>query len=72
MKKTPKGLVHGFGQKVKMWPRFYFSENKGKKCVGQYFENKKCLEDYENEKLEKKSKNWDFCIGVSPWFGSKM
>ena len=29
----PKGLVHGFGQKCKMWPCFYFSQNKPKKCV---------------------------------------
>ena len=29
------------------------------------------FQDYKNKKL-KKSKNWDFSKGVSPWFRSKM
>ena len=29
----PKGLVHGFGEKCKIGPSFYFSQNKPKKCV---------------------------------------
>ena len=32
---------------------------------------KKAFPDYKNNKL-KKSKNWDFSKGVSPWFWSKL
>ena len=29
----PKGLVHGFGQRLVIFPDFYFRENKPEKCV---------------------------------------
>ena len=29
----PKGLVHGFGQRLVIFPHFYFRENKPEKCV---------------------------------------
>ena len=54
-----KGLVRGFGQKWEVWPCFYFSQNKRKKCVfckisqKNVFENiletKKSFEDYKIE-----------------------
>ena len=40
----PKGL-YGLGQKCEIWLRFYFSQNKPKKCVRQYFRNKACFQD---------------------------
>ena len=65
-----KGLVHGFDQKCEIMPRFYFLQNKPKKCVWQYFRNKSCFQDYKNEKL-KKSKNWDISKGLVHGFGQK-
>ena len=29
----PKGLVNGFGQRLVIFPHFYFRENKPEKCV---------------------------------------
>ena len=29
----PKGLVHGFGQRLVIFPHFYFRENMPEKCV---------------------------------------
>ena len=44
----------------------------GKKNVlKNILERKKAFQDYKNKKL-KKSKNWDFSKGVSPWFWSKI
>ena len=50
---------------------FIFCKIREKKCVLQYFGNKRCFQDYKNEKL-KKSKNGDLSKGVSPLFWSKM
>ena len=66
----PKGLVHGFGQKCKMWPCFYFSQNKPKKNVFEnILETKKAFQEYKNEQL-KKLKNWDLVkeVNVFPFF----
>ena len=38
-----KGLVHGFGQKLVIFPNFYFRENRPRKCVVRYSRTKKCL-----------------------------
>ena len=74
----PKGLVHGFGQKLVIFPHFYFRENRPEECVLKQksvfyviVEGKKAFLDYRNKNL-KKSKNWDFFKGVSPWFWSKI
>ena len=32
-KRGPKGLVHGFGQNLAIFPTFYFREYRPKKCV---------------------------------------
>ena len=32
----PKGLVHGFGQKLAIFPSFYLSQNWARKCVLRY------------------------------------
>ena len=74
----PKGLVHGFGQKLVIFPDFYFRENKAEKCVlnqkkvfYDILDDRNAFLDYKNKKL-KKSKNWDFFKGVCPWFWSKI
>ena len=65
-------LVHGCSQKYEVWPcLFFFCKISQKNVFENILETKKSFEDYKIEKL-KKSKNWDFSNGVSPWFGSKM
>ena len=54
-----KGLVHGFGQKLAIFPFFYFRQNTRWKCVSTYSRKKKAFLGYKNNKLEK-SKNRDF------------
>ena len=69
----PKGLVHGFGQKLAIFQSFYFRQNRPGKCVtSQIFKKEKdAFTDYKNKKL-KKSRNWGFSKRVSPWFWSKI
>ena len=74
----PKGLVHGFGQKLVIFPDFYFRENRPEKCVlnqkkvfYDILDDRNASLDYKNKKF-KKSKNWDFSKAVSPWFWSKF
>ena len=50
---------------------FFFCKISQKNVFENILETKKSFEDYNIEKL-KKSKNWDFSKGVSPWFGSKL
>ena len=67
-----------FGQKLVIFPAFYFRENRPEKCV---LHQKKVFYDivqdrnaflvYKKKKLEK-LKNWDFSKSVSPWFWSKI
>ena len=67
----PKELVHGFGQKLVIFPDFDFRENKPEKCVYDILEGRNAFLDYKNNKF-KNSKNWDFFNGVSPCFWSKI
>ena len=48
-----KGLVHCFGQKVKMLPCFCFSQIKAKNMFDNILETKKCFQDNKNEKFKK-------------------
>ena len=50
---------------------FIFRKINEKNVFDNILQNKKSFEYYKNEKL-KKSKNWNFSKGVSPWFWSKM
>ena len=66
----PKGLVHGFGQRLVIFPDIYFWENKPEKCVlnqkkvfYDILDDRNAFLDYKNKKL-KESKNWDFSKGV--------
>ena len=74
----PKGLVYGFGQKLVIFPDFYFRENRPEKCVlnqkkvfYDILDDGNALIDYKNKRL-RKSENWDFTKGVSSWFWSKI
>ena len=44
---------------------------KPEKVFYDILEGRNAFLDYKNNKL-KKSKNWDFSKGVSPWFWSKI
>ena len=39
----PKGLTHGFGQKMAIFPTFYFRQYKTEKCLLRYSRQKKRL-----------------------------
>ena len=52
---------------VKFGHVFIFRQISQKKEFNIILEQKKCFQDDKKEKF-KKSKNWDFFKGVSPWF----
>ena len=59
---------------VRNWPFFHllFLGNIGQeKVFYDILERKNAFLDYKNNKF-KKSRNWDFCKGVNPWFWSKI
>ena len=66
----PKGLVHGFGLKLAIFPSFYVRQYRPGKCFLRYSRRKNAFLGYKNKKFEK-SKNSDFSKGVSAWFWSK-
>ena len=64
----PKGLVHGFGQKLAI----FFKGNIGQENVFyDILERKNPFLGYKNKNF-KKWKNCHFSKGVSPWFWSKV
>ena len=68
----PKGLVYGFIKKLVNFPHFFKKEKIGQTNVFyDVLEGRNASLDYKNKKF-KKSKNWDFSKGVSPWFWSKI
>ena len=64
-------FCHVFIQSMVVVKNMKFGHVSQKNVFENILETKKSFEDYKIEKL-KKSKNWDFSKGVSPWFGSKM
>ena len=60
-----KGLVHGFGQKLVIFPDFYLGKIGQENVFYDILERRNAFRDYKNKKL-KKSKNCDFSKGVSP------
>ena len=67
----PKGLVNGFGQKLTIFPSFFFLAINARKMCFTIFQNEKnVFLSYKNKNL-KKWKNCYFLKGVSPWFWSK-
>ena len=68
----PKGLVHGFGQKVTIFPSlFFFWQYRRGKCVFRRSKTRKRVSQQLNKKF-KKWKNCHFSKGVSPLFWSKI
>ena len=56
----PKGLVHGFGQRLVIFPDIYFRENKQEKCVlnqkkvfYDILDDRNAFLEYKNKKLKK-------------------
>ena len=74
----PKGLVHGFGQKLVIFAHFYFRENRPEEFVlnqkSVFYDNvegRNAFLDYRNKKL-KNPKNWIFPKGLLHGFGQKL
>ena len=68
----PKGLTHGFGTKMAIFPTFIFQEIQARKTSFTIFQKKKkAFLRYKNKKF-KNSKNWHFSKGVNPWLWSKQ
>ena len=67
----PKGLTHGFGPKMTIFPTsFFFKQYRPGKYFYDILERKNAFLGYKNKKF-KKSKNGHFFKGVNPWFWSK-
>ena len=65
-------LTYGFGQKMAIFPTFFFLAKTGKKNVFyDILERKIAFQDYKN-KTFKKSKKWHFPKGLTHGFGPKM
>ena len=65
----PKGLTHGFGPKMAIFPTFFFLGNIGQENVFyDILERKNAFPSYKN-KTFKKSKNWHFShlVLVQKW-----
>ena len=67
----PKGLTHGFGPKMAIFPTFFFQAIQARKMSFTIFQNKKnAFLSYKNKNF-KKSKNLHFSKKVNPQFWSK-
>ena len=66
----PKGLTHGFGPKMAIFPTFFLGNIGQENVFYDILERKNAFQGYKNKKF-KKSKNWHFSKGVNPWFWSK-
>ena len=62
----PKGLVHGFGQKLTIFPSFFLANKGQDNVIYDILERKNAISGYKSKKF-KKWKNCHFS-GVSPWF----
>ena len=67
----PKGLVHGLGQKLTIFPSFFLRRYRPGKCVFRYSETKKRVSQLLNKK-SKRSKYCHFIKRVSSWFWSQI
>ena len=66
-----KGVNPWFWSKNGHFSKFFFLGNIGQENVCyDILERKNAFLVYKNKKI-KNSKNWHFCKGVNPWFGSK-
>ena len=65
-----KGLTHGVGPKMAIFPSFLFGNRGHENVFYNIVEQKNALLGYKNKKF-RKSKNWHFSKAVNPWFWSK-
>ena len=66
----PKGLVHGFSQKIDLFLiRFFLTKKSQKERVFDILDRKESFLDLKSEVVAK-SKKSTLCNGVSPWFFS--
>ena len=66
----PKGLTHGFGQKMTIFPTFFSGSIGQENVFDDILERKNAFLGYKNNRF-KKSKNWHFSKVVNPWFWFK-
>ena len=66
----PKGLTHGFGPKMAIFPTLFFRQYRPAKCLLPYSRTKNGILGYKTKRF-KKSNNCHFSKGVNPWFLSK-
>ena len=57
-----KGVTHGFGPKMAIFPRFFLGNTGKENVFYDILERKNAFQGYKN-KTFKKSKNWDFSKG---------
>ena len=65
----PKGLTHGFGPKMAIFPTFFLGKNGQEIVLYDILERKIAFLGYKNKKF-KTSKNFHFSKGINPWFWS--
>ena len=66
----PKGLTHGFGPKMAIFPSCFLGNLGQENVFYDILERKTAFWGYKNKKFEK-SKNWHFSKRVNPWFWAK-
>ena len=57
-----KGLTHGFGPKMAIFPTFFLGNTGQEKVFYDILQRKNAFLDYKKKKF-KKAKNWHFCKG---------
>ena len=65
-----KGLTHGFGSKMAIFPTFFLGKIDQQNVFYDILERETAFLGYKNIKFTK-TKNRDFCKAVNPWFWSK-
>ena len=63
----PKGLTHGFGPKMAIFPSVFLGNIAQENVFYDILERKNAFLGYKNKKF-KKSKNGHYFKGVNPWF----
>ena len=66
-----KGVTHGFGPKMTIFPRFFLGNTGKENVFYDILERKNAFRGFKN-KTFKKSKNWHFSKSVTHDFGLKM
>ena len=61
----PKGLTHGFGLKMTIFPIFFLGNIRHENVFSDILERKNAFLGYKNKKFTK-SKTWHFYKGVNP------